>query len=646
MSKHNVYLVQTDRLRKMPTHDTIYLPYAIAALWAYAKQSRAVDANYALQELIFIRDSIDDVVARMVNPFLVGFSCYVWNMEYNKTLAQAIKQAFPGCHILFGGHNVPPGGVLLEDFPHIDFLIHGEGEIPFQTLLIQLAKETPDYTSVPGLSYRTSQCTVTNTETVEKSVADYPSPYLEGILDSIIAVHPDILWSTVWETNRGCPHHCAYCDWGQHEAKVRQFPTKRLMDEIEWMSKNRVNFIYCADANFGIFARDEELLDALAKARSQTGFPRMFDCNTTKNIDDRLFRISNKLHQSGLDKTGLSLSVQSLSPEVLCNIGRVNIDDEKLSRWIRRCRQEGIRSHTDLIVGLPGETLQSFCAGVEKLYMLGQHEGIRFFQCNLLPNAKMAQPAFREEHKIRATRHFFRQTMEVKDDIPEFIETVVETAEMSHADWMTANFFQFLVNSTHSFGLLRFIAIFLHTEKIVSYADFYMSLLDFCHAHPDRLIGDIIANMENFFTDIANGEEQEPLQIPGFSFGRMWEDQYIFCRAVMKPERFYDDAAAFLRRFKLESALSEQLLRYQREIVLMPGSTAKTLEFTYDFPAYFNAVYNCNPVPLKKRVIRLRFSFDDDLASAQKYFHTIVQLGRFTNKVFYRTEYLPAEKEW
>ena len=645
--KKNIYLVQVDILRKAPMFYSAYLPYAAGGLWAYAQQAAAVAETYALREIFFLREPVDGAASRMEAPFLVGFSCYCWNMEYNKALARLVKQVFPDCYILFGGHHVPPGGAVLEELPYVDFLIHGEGEIGFQALLAALCAQEPDFAQVPGLSYRTGPAPATNPEAVAESVEDFPSPYLEGVFDPIVAAHPEIQWSAVWETNRGCPKHCIYCDWGQHEAKVRKFSMERLMAEVEWMGANKVEYIFSTDANFGIFERDESILDALIAARERTGYPHIFFCQSAKTVNERLFRIFEKLSRSGLDKLGPNLAVQSLSPVVLRNIGRENLEDEAFARWIRRYLQAGYRTHTDLILGLPGETLQSFCAGVEKLYTLGQHAGISCYQCDLLPNAAMAAPAYREKHGIRATRRILKQVLESipeTGEVHEFIETVVETATMPHADWLTANYFMIQAWSVHGYGLLRLTAMLLHTEKIVSYADLYLRLLDFCHGHPDTLPGEIMTRIEKHFTDGIYGEEPVPLQIPGFSFGRMSENQYYFSRAVLEPDRFFADVAAFLRQFDLEPDLFAQLLRYQRENILLPGDhlqTEKSLDFGYDFPAYFNAIYDGSPVPLQKKAVRLRFFTDFDLSTAEKYFNTVIRLGRNASDAFYQVEHLP-----
>ncbi|MCL2300881.1 MAG: radical SAM protein [Firmicutes bacterium] len=644
MKKRNVYLVQVDVLRKAPMFYTAYLPYTAGALWSYARQEPTVAEHYALREIFFLRDPIDGVLPRIENPFLVGFSCYCWSTEYNKALARAVKRAFPDCYILFGGHNVPPGSSMLEELPYVDFLMHGEGELGFQALLAQLLHAAPDFTAVPGLSYRTAGGCHTNPNGALDSLERCPSPFLEGIFDPIVAAHPEIQWSVAWETNRGCPHRCAYCDWGHHNHNVRQIPMDRLLAEIEWISANKGEFIWCADANFGILPRDEEILDALVAARDRKGFPQTFLSQTTHALSERTFRVSKKLYQSGLGRHGFVIALQSLSPEVLRNIGRQNPDDEALIQWIRRHHREGLQVYTDLILGLPGETLQSFCAGVEKVYRLGLHEGIEYFQCYLLPNAQMADPAYRQRHELRTAHKIFKHVLEDAAEtaqIDEYIDTVIETAAMPHTDWLIANYFMILVKGLHGYGSLRLIAMFFHTEKIVPYASFYLRLLDFYHKNPDSLLGETMAHIEEHFSDNVLGVESKPLQISDFSFGRMMPDQYVFSRAVLDPERFYADAEILLRQFGLEPDLLAQLLCFQRESILLPGAAEKTLDFGYDFLTYFNAIYDGAPIPLQKKSVRLRFSCGNDLSSAEKYYRAVVQIGRLTNEAFYKVECFP-----
>jgi hypothetical protein len=117
MSNKNIYMIQPNYLYGKSAH----LPYAVGTVSAYAFQDAAIKSNYTLKKIQFLREDPDICVREAQTPFLVGFSNYVWNFEYNKVLAQKFKQAYPDCVILFGGHHVTPGGALLEEYPSLIF---------------------------------------------------------------------------------------------------------------------------------------------------------------------------------------------------------------------------------------------------------------------------------------------------------------------------------------------------------------------------------------------------------------------------------------------------------------------------------------------------------------------------------------------
>jgi putative methyltransferase len=357
-------------------------------------------------------------------------------------------------------------------------------------------------------------------------------------------------------------------------------------------------------------------------------------------LNERLFRIAEKLHHSGLDKLGPNFAVQSLSPVVLQNIGRRNIDDQELAMWLRRYRAAGFRTHSDLILGLPGETLQSFCAGVEKLFTLGQHAGVLFFPCSLLPNAAMAQPEYMAKHGIKTSRKLYRQLLGYvpqEEQIDEYIFFVDETATLPRRDFWKASYFMLLSQGAHGYGLLRLVAMFCHNEDIASYAAFYQRLLDFCHQNPQSLIGSTLARIE---AEFVHDEKDASFEIPGLGgFGRVFENQYFFGCAAMKPDQFYAEAMQFLQQFNLDPHLLAQLLHYQRESMLLPGAAEKTLTFSYDFPAYFNAIYGGLPAKLTQKQVTLRFSHGYDLSSNERYFDIVVRLARLSDNAFYQVEY-------
>ena len=258
----NVYFIQVD---VSATHGTqnAYLPYTAGVLAASAWTSEVVRANYDFGEFIFLREKIDDVTERISDPAVAAFSNYCWNTEYNKLLAAAIKDKWPGCAIVFGGHNIPDDFSYLENYSYVDVLCHGEGEDTIRQLLEALALGKP-LSDVENISFRDGGGYVRTRSSCPMTLDVYPSPYLDGWFDKIVDDHPEITFNAILETSRGCPNKCAYCDWGLLRSKVRLFSLDRVKAEIKWFSDHKVAFVWGADANFGMFRRDLEIARALA----------------------------------------------------------------------------------------------------------------------------------------------------------------------------------------------------------------------------------------------------------------------------------------------------------------------------------------------------------------------------------------------
>jgi len=136
----NIYFVQAGNLYG----DNAHLPYAAGCIAAYAWSNPRIRENYRLGHFTFLRTPIAQAVASFEDPFMLCFSNYVWNFEYHKALARAVKERYPDCLILFGGHQVlNESSRQLDEYPFIDFLIHRGGEIPFEKLLLALLEGAP-----------------------------------------------------------------------------------------------------------------------------------------------------------------------------------------------------------------------------------------------------------------------------------------------------------------------------------------------------------------------------------------------------------------------------------------------------------------------------------------------------------------------
>ena len=595
----SIYFVQASNIFGSNAH----LPYAAGCVAAYAWDHPLISENYRLEPFAFLRRPIEQALASFENPYMVAFSNYVWNFEYHKALAKAVKERWPDCLVVFGGHQVlNDSSEQLERYSFVDFLIHKAGEIPFRQLLLALLQgET--LSGVPSLSYRGADGGIIRTQDIPCESCDFPSPYLAGVFDDLFREYPEFLFSMTLETNRGCPYSCAYCDWGAVRHSLHCAPMERVKAEIDWAARHKIEFVLCADANFGILERDEEIVDYLIESKRRTGYPGKVRVFLLKESNETVFRLNEKLNAHGLSN-GVALSFQSLSPEALKSIGRENLGFEHFRELIPLYLKVGVPMYTELILGLPGETLDSFARGIGTLLAAGIHGALEIFRCELLPNAEMSSPSYREKHGVKAVRvrqYQRHESLTNQDEFPEYSEYVYQTNTMRVQDWITANMFSDFVQGFHCLGLLPCVAAFLHWEQALPYERFYNDLMDFAGTHPSTLIGELLSFCGGRYEELSQGKGESIVwHNPRFGDIAWPLGSALFLRSVFEAERFYRELPSFLRQYGMDSGLQSELLRYQRAMVCSPEPSPQQC-FTYDFPAYFAAVFSGSPPSLKKK---------------------------------------------
>jgi len=555
----NITFVQAGNLYGHNAH----LPYAAGCVAANAFSMPEVRKHYHLCDFIFLRTPIDDVLAKLNEPYLVAFSCYIWNMEYHKALASAIKQRWPGCLIAFGGHQVNNDDAQqLHDYPYVDFLLHRAGEVSFAALLLALHRGD-DLSAVPSLSYRNAQGEICRTAPAPCTRCDYPSPYLEGLFDSLFEQYPHLLFSMTLETNRGCPNYCAFCDWGADRQHIKLMPMERVRAEIDWAAQRKLEFVLCADANFGILPRDMEVVQYLAENKRRCGYPQKLRAFLDKSYNDTVFHLNEALAREGLSN-GAALSLQSISSQALAAIGRKNLDFADISAMIARYNAADIPMYCELILGLPGETLQSFAQGVGKLLAAGMHGALEIFRCEVLPNARLAEPAYQTQHGVKAVRvqqYHRHESPENHDEIPEYSELVYETATMPMHGWVAANVFADVVQGCHALGLLPHIAEHLHCTQQLPYEQFYLDLITQAQAQPATLLGELVAFTQARYEALAAGDGSAIVWHDA-KFGNItWPlGSAVFLRAAYESTRFYAELPAFLAQYDVPSELLQPQL--------------------------------------------------------------------------------------
>lgn len=605
--------------------NSVYFPYAAGSLIAYAFSDERIRSEYSFKSFIYKKTDIDNVLESLEEPYAVGFSCYVWNYEYNKVLAEKIKEKYPDCKIIFGGHQVNRESDILKT-DYIDYCLFGEGEEIFRKLLLSfIGKESAE--EIPNIMYK-NDGEIIFTPKMRANIPERVSPYLEGYFDKLVE-DEELEFSAILETNRGCPNKCAFCDWGNEKAKVRLYDIETVKAEIDWMSEKKIEYCYCADANFGLFERDEEIIEYMIEKHKCNGYPQKFQATYSKNNSETVFRINKRLNDVGMCK-GATLSFQSLHQNVLDNIYRKNMPLENFHDLMSLYTENGIGTYSEIILGLPGETYESFRDGMEQLLEGGQHMSINFFNCELLMNSIMNDPEYMKKYEIEyaVTEQHQYHVVPDRKDITEFSRIVVSTSTMSKEMWIKSNIFAVFVRAFHNLGLLQCLAIYLYYEKKIKYSQFYSDFISFAQKNPETICGKIHSWLEEKYKEVLRNSGS--LTCTEEAYGELtWPlDEGAFLKAMKDRDLFYAETEPFLKKYFDDEKLFEELLSYQKNIVKNPYSEGTVLELDFDFYSYFSRIYKNVYVPLEKKKNTIKIDSSDTPSDLPEYAKKIVWYGR------------------
>ena len=383
-----ISLVQPNFRQGGKAFEAYWLPHSIACVYTYVEHKNP--DYFDLNKIIFKREAVDNAAKSMRNDDVVLFSNYMWNWQYNLELSKRLREINRDVIIVFGGPQVSEFRLeeQIEEYNWVDSWVVSEGELSFELLIDNLR----------------------NNGRVEKIYKarrlvdlDIPSPYSNGFFDSILEDNPDIKWSTTLETNRGCPFKCTFCDWGSLTySKIKKFPMPKVYQEIEWLGKNKIEYIFVADANFGVFPpRDSEIVDVMLDVQEKYGYPKVFNANWHKNSKQNVIPLLKKLTSNGMNR-GMTLSVQSMDSDVLRAIDRKNMDISHLKDMFNLIEQEGLGTYTELILPLPLETVTTWRKGLAEILDIGQHNSIEIYFHQLLENAQSNRPSHKDQYGFKS----------------------------------------------------------------------------------------------------------------------------------------------------------------------------------------------------------------------------------------------------
>lgn len=454
-----------------------------AAVVAYARvhgDGKLTD-RFDLRRTAPAHDVLNELSTRH-GPAILLCSNYIWSLDANLDVAAKAVEINPEVIVVHGGPSTPrydeDCAAFLRGLTGRHILVHGEGELTFTDLLEALADVNPpgsphlrldgihDVSGIRYLDAAHDRIVETPKRDRHTRLEDFPSPLLSGEFDD---VPREILTNTPIsiETNRGCPYSCTFCDWGQNTmSRIRKFPLDRVRSEFEWLANHRIDRWILADANFGILQRDLEITDDIVHFKAASGFPKWILIAPPKNATNRFVEIIDRLLKAGLSmKTALAL--QTRDAGTLETIRRSNIGTSSYDDLTIALRERGLPLSSDLMMGLPGATVESFLGDLQ--WCIDEQVRAYIWPTFILPNAPMNDPDYRADNKIRAVGGL-----------------VMETSTYTAEDRERMDRYAYAYQILEVLGVLRHVIRFVQWERGIPASEVIARIVDTTAADPDR----------------------------------------------------------------------------------------------------------------------------------------------------------------
>lgn len=336
----------------------IHTNLAVRYLYTYCKDSCDID---------FIEFTIKDNKENIINyindfkPSILGFSCYIWNIDFIKELVYIIKQKYPQTKILLGGPEVSYDVEHYFKTLPIDFIISNEGEYSLKELLVNKKA----YSKIPQLHYRLNDKIFINKKEYIIDLNTLPSPY--QLIRDKKSLSNRIQYI---ESSRGCPYRCSYC-LASLEKHVRFFKSENIKNVIAYLMHNGAKTFKFLDRTFNI--RKDYALDIFEFIIKEHKLGCVFQFEITGDLlDEEIILYLNKYAPKGLIR--FEIGVQSTNQTTNQLVLR-NQDLIKLTNNIKLLQAGNkIDLHLDLIAGLPKEDYNSFIKTFNDVFYLKPHE--------------------------------------------------------------------------------------------------------------------------------------------------------------------------------------------------------------------------------------------------------------------------------
>ncbi|MFC7684888.1 B12-binding domain-containing radical SAM protein [Ureibacillus sp. GCM10028918] len=300
-----------------------------------------------------IKDPAFNIVSDLYQhkPDVVGFSCYIWNIEETIGVIRMLKTVSPDTKIILGGPEVSYDvHDWLRRIPEVDFIVMGEGELSFKQLLQHFEGEIP-LEDVPGICYLQEGKMKIHAQPKKIDLRELPSPY--RFEEDRASLGKRIQYI---ETSRGCPFSCQFC-LSSIEVGVRYFNRDKIKEEIRYLMDNGAKTIKFVDRTFNISRSYAMEMFQFLIDEHKPGVVFQFEI-TADIMRPEVIQFLNDNAPRGLFR--FEIGVQSTN-DLTNELVKRRQNFEKLKRTVTMVKEGGkIDQHLDLIAGLPEEDYNSF----------------------------------------------------------------------------------------------------------------------------------------------------------------------------------------------------------------------------------------------------------------------------------------------
>ena len=631
MNKKNVYLVDLASGSNMNL-----LPLAICMIGSYSLEQPEIQENFNI-EYRFLRQKGKSLAASMEDPVIVGFSCYVWNFRGSLSAAKEIKKRFPNALIVLGGYSVPKNPARIKQFflrsPYVDVLVHGEGELTFANFLRQNMGDQ-QYHEVQGLTYKTpdvSEGFISNPIALRiDNLDELPSPFLNGVFDEMLSRYSSKITGALWETNRGCPYACTFCDWGDAAVnKIKKYSLERLHEEIKWISKREFYYMFFSDANFGIFKeRDLEIAGYIADCHAENGFPHHVNTNWAKNKGEIVVRIAERLAQGGI-ANNITMAIQSTNPETLKAIKRKNLVQGKIDHLKSMFHDRYMPTYVEVILGLPLETYETFTQGLNTILSNRLEDRFYIYLCQMLENTELNSPESRKKYQLetRNCQHTVNnRKFEWGDDDIEHEEFVIATSTMPIEDWVRSYVLGYFLTVLYNHRSAFFPFIYLKEEYGVLPVELTEFIISSLRQQPNSfpVLNRSISHIDRQAQLMIDGESSMS-DLPEADGLVVVPHVGALVLLAKDKEDFYRELECLLKSFVLQKQLEineslfEEILIYQN--LRFPGWPQQSVvehTFQTNIPRYFQLLTDGHKAPLIQNE-QMTVSFRDHMRKVDSF---------------------------